>query len=765
MGWRARNRQKLLASFGAQTRATQVSKDLPFQATAYQNRASTFQIEAARQQSRVLLPVPDSYEVPVSRFRVLSHVDAVGWEAARMHLLALDEEGASLQIVDLRILPGQGERFSFQKRISEPQNSLFDGPRRSRVPSAAPKVQRPPKPAPPDGLTLEERLRWILTPPVNELLSDPQLCLPAHPFPYQTLGIWWLYERTNALLADEMGLGKTMQAIIAARLLWRNEFIQQILIICPKTLIPTWCAEIKKWWPQITGNIMLPGADRQFFLRLGTPNVVVKIINYEAIAREAEWLEAQQFSHDLIVIDEAQRIKNPNAKTSQAVKKLKALRRWALTGTPLENKVDDVLSIFDFVKSGLIDEGVELASIPSSIAPFMLRRRTDEVDIDLPDKSEQECEIELTKGQRQTYDIMEAERVVELNTKGDSITAAHIFALIRRLQQICNFDPLSGESAKLEQLLADLDEVRASNRKALVFSQFVDERYGLKRLAQRLAHDRYGVLELHGQTKQNERDRIKMQFETDPEIQVLLVSYKVGGEGLNLQAANYVFLFDRWFNPAVEEQAVKRVHRIGQTNKVFIRKFFCEDTFEERILRILAQKHRLFQNIIDAACPEANSLGLTEEEIFSLFNLSVRPRKGARKSAQRVRVNLNGMDPAQFEELAARLYEAQGFSVQRTGGSHDGGIDLLAERTSAGARERVVVQCKHQQANVGRPVLQQLWGVVSSDQSFTRGDLVTSAGFTSEAEGFANSKRLTLIDRELLAKLAREAGIADFGVD
>ncbi|MCY2950567.1 MAG: SNF2-related protein [Planctomycetota bacterium] len=553
-----------------------------------------------------------------------------------------------------------------------------------------------------------------------------------------------------------------MQAIIAARLLWRERFIRQILVICPKTLIPTWYSEIDKWWPQISGNIMLPGTDRQFFLRIGTPNVVIKIINYEAIAREAEWLDRQLFSHDLIIIDEAQRIKNPIAKTSQAVRSLHAERRWALTGTPLENSVDDVCSIFQFVKPGLIGDTTDPRVVSSRIAPFMLRRRTDEVDIDLPEKSEQDCEIELTGSQRRTYDQMESEGVVELNAKGDSITVTHVFALITKLRQICNCDPVSGDSAKLERLLGDLEEVRDSGRKALVFSQFVDEQYGLKHLAKELQQADYGILELHGDIKQSQREAVKERFQKQRDIHVLLVSYKVGGEGLNLQAANYVFLFDRWFNPAVEDQAVKRVHRIGQANKVFIRKFYCEDTFEERILKILARKRSLFRTVIDEACPEPDSFGLTEEEIFSLFNLSVRPKRGTPKSSPKVKVNLEGMDPLQFEELAARLYEAQGYTVQLTPRSHDGGIDLIAERISSGGRERVVAQCKHQQANVGRPILQQLWGIVSSDQSYSRGDLVTSSGFTSEAVAFAEGKRLTLIDRALLIQLARQADVADF---
>ena len=150
-------------------------------------------------------------------------------------------------------------------------------------------------------------------PPINELLNDPQLILPEKPFPYQVTGIKWLFDRKNALLADEMGLGKTMQAIIAARLLWREGLVNRILVVCPKTLIPNWHREIEMWWPEVSLNTFGVTGNRRFFLRLATPNIVFKIINYEALSREKDWVKDQQFTHDLIVLDEAQRIKNPNA--------------------------------------------------------------------------------------------------------------------------------------------------------------------------------------------------------------------------------------------------------------------------------------------------------------------------------------------------------------------------------------------------------------------------------------------------------------------
>ncbi len=671
-----------------------------------------------------------------------------------------------IQNIAIGSFPLTIHRFSFGKARREHRSSLFESlPQRAKHVSDMARVETPARPPSLHHASLEERLHWILTPPIHEILSDPQLALPERPFPFQVHGIKWLYDRENALLADEMGLGKTMQAIIAARLLWREERINQILVICPKTLISTWQTELAKWWPAVTGNVKIVGTDRLFELRLATRNITVKIINYDSLAREEpSEFQKDTYTHDLIIIDEAQRIKNAGSKTAQVVKAIKSSRRWALTGTPLENKVDDVISIFEFVRPGLLGRG-DQSLVTQRIPPYMLRRRTDEVKDDLPEKNEQDVGIDLDDEHQATYDKLEKEGVVELNHKGDTITVTHVFQLITKLRQVCNFDPQTGRSAKLDYLLEDLDEIRESGRKAIIFSQFVDSRYGLKRVAERLNSHRVKTLELHGEVPFRQRESVVNTFTADkvvpPAFPVLLLNYKVGGVGLNLQAANYVFLFDRWWNPAVEDQAVKRAHRIGQTQKVFVRRFFCRHTIEERILQKLAEKRRLFRNVIDESRLGPDSMGLSEEEIFSLFNLTVRPRSKS-SSSDTVTLMLDNMDSEQFELLVARLYERQGYIVHHLGGSHDGGIDILAEKTIAGATERVAIQCKHQQAKVGRPVLQQLWGVVSSDQTCTRGDLVTSSDFSAEGRAFAQGKRLTLMNCSAFMGLCREFKVAQF---
>jgi SNF2 family DNA or RNA helicase len=341
-----------------------------------------------------------------------------------------------------------------------------------------------------------------------------------------------------------------MQAIIAARLLYRSSHITQVLVVCPKSLFPNWKAEFRKWWPNVQFHISTAGqdVDRRRFLKLATNNAVVKIINYEKLAKEVEWLKRLDFTHDLVIIDEAQNIKNSSSAKAQAVKLLKASRRWALTGTPLENHLTDVISIFGFVSPGVLSADDSIQRVRSRISPFFLRRRTDEVIHDLPELIEQTVEIELSDNQRDAYERMERDAIVELNAKGDSITVHHIFAQILKLKQLCNFDPKTGQSAKIERLLEDLEEIAAAERKALVFSQFVEPPFGLKTVAAHLEQGGHRVLQFHGSIPDARRNSIKEEFCSSNAPRALLLNYKTGGVGLNLQVANYVFLFDRWWN-------------------------------------------------------------------------------------------------------------------------------------------------------------------------------------------------------------------------
>ncbi len=318
---------------------------------------------------------------------------------------------------------------------------------------------------------------------------------------------------------------------------------------------------------------------------------------------------------DLVVLDESQRIKNRAGATSEVVGSISRRRSWALTGTPVENSADDLVGIFEFLAPGFLSPDMKPRSMGQTVRDYVLRRTKDQVLEDLPPKLVHDESLELTPEQRESYRMAEEEGVVRLTELGDGVTIRHVFELILRLKQICNFDPLTGLSAKFERLEADLEEIAESGRKAIVFSQWVGT---IEKLAGRL--QRFGPLEYHGRIPSARRDGVIQRFRDDPGKHVILMSYGAGGVGLNLQFANYVFLFDRWWNPAVEDQAINRAHRIGVDGPVNVTRFLAVDTIEERIDRVLAEKRELFE-IIFSGAEGRRKLGLTQEELFGLFRL------------------------------------------------------------------------------------------------------------------------------------------------
>jgi len=244
---------------------------------------------------------------------------------------------------------------------------------------------------------------------------------------------------------------------------------------------------------------------------------------------------------------------------------------------------------------------------------------------DLPPKTVVTVPIELGARQRASYERARTEGVVRLCEGGDAITITHVLALITRLKQICNRCPESGESAKGKDLAERLEEVVGSGHKALVYSQWVDDHFGLGMLEERLPALR--PLRYSGQIEPGERERILHRFRSDPGARVLLLSLRSGGVGLNLQEASYVFHFDRWWNPSAERQAEDRAHRIGQASPVHVYRYVCVDTIEERIDEILEGKQRLFDTVVDDVSLDPGH-ALTPEELFGLFGLSVpRPRR------------------------------------------------------------------------------------------------------------------------------------------
>jgi len=489
------------------------------------------------------------------------------------------------------------------------------------VPVAAPDLTPPRKTGtrfqpPQDIVKLQDRLYYLLQPPLESLVSSGQLTFPYQPFPYQYQGVAFLYPRYAAILADEMGLGKTMQAITAIRLLLRSGEIRSALLICPKPLVTNWQREFAMWAPELPVSVIEGDQLRRRWL-WQQGNVPVKVANYELLLRDADVFRDRQTQFDLVALDEAQRVKNRDSTTSQVVRSIARTRSWALTGTPIENSPDDLVAIFEFVLPGHLNSSMQPRRIGRAARDYVLRRSKDTVLTDLPPKLYRDAELDLSPEQSETYRVAEEQGVVRLSQLGDALTIQHVFELVLRLKQICNFDPLTGTSSKLERLEADLEEVAASGKKAIVFSQWVQP---LEVMRRRLA--RFGPLEYHGKIPPKKRDATIEQFRSDRKRRVLLMSYGAGSVGLNLQFCSYVFLFDRWWNPAVEDQAINRAHRIGAQGPVTVTRMLTRGTIEERIQQVLDEKRQLFATVFSEADAPDN-LGLTQQEIFGLFNLAV----------------------------------------------------------------------------------------------------------------------------------------------
>jgi SNF2 family DNA or RNA helicase len=484
-----------------------------------------------------------------------------------------------------------------------------------------PRVEKPTRQKPPADLVLiKERMLTLLQPPLENLFAGKKLELPFKPFPYQMEGIAFLMPRTGALLADEMGLGKTMQAIVSLRLLLHAGDIRRALVVCPKPLVPNWLNEFKLWAPDVPVEV-IGGDSVARKVAWQVSKSPLKLVNYELLTRDAEFILDDSVSFDLVILDEAQRIKNEGNKTAEISKAILRQRSWALTGTPIENRPADLINIWAFVHPGEVPLDAPVKDLIRLTKDSILRRVKEDVMADMPPKRIQDVYLELAPGQKEAYELAESEGIVHLNDLGETITVQHVFELVMRLKQICNFDPRTGQSVKLDQLAADLAEVAESGRKAIVFSQWVEP---LELLAQHLRE--FGPLLYHGKVSHAERQAVLKAFQDDPAKHVILMSYGTGSVGLNLQFANYVFLFDRWWNPAVEDQAINRAHRIGQKSAVFVKRFITENTIEGRICEVLEHKRRLFEEIISQNGPPA-SLGLNEAEIFGLFSLKPPLRK------------------------------------------------------------------------------------------------------------------------------------------
>lgn len=467
-----------------------------------------------------------------------------------------------------------------------------------------------------DGLAL--RLGLALQPPLQIMLhTNGPLTWPAKLFPFQKEGVLTLLQSDQLLLADEMGLGKTIQAIAAIRLLAHRHEIRRTLIVAPAGLLEQWRSEVQKWAPELR-VITINGTPQERRWQWQY-QAHITLVSYDTLRSDGFNTSPTGPCHvvwDVMVLDEAQRIKNSGTEVAIICKKIARRRSWALTGTPLENSSDDVASILEFV-TGKQHSNTLLRPL---LNHHQLRRRKSEVLQELPPKISTTLRLPLSPAQHRAYQRAETEGLVALRAdkKAGEIAVENVLALITRLKQICNFEAASGDSAKLEDVQNRLQEITAAGHKALVFTQYTDALFGARRLGERLKQ--FSPLLYTGDLNNPQRNQIIDQFNTDPNKQVLILSLRAGGQGLNLQNASYVFHFDQWWNPATAQQAEDRTHRLGQTRHVHVYRYLMQDTIEERIAAVLADKTYLFDQLIDDAPMQAKPI-FSQEELLGLVGL------------------------------------------------------------------------------------------------------------------------------------------------
>ena len=443
------------------------------------------------------------------------------------------------------------------------------------------------------GQTLPEyrKLQLGIGELIRPLLLDPPDLEALYPF--QRQGVQWLASRKGAILADDMGLGKTVQAIAAIRLLFNRAVLRSALVVCPKGLIATWEREFLRWAPELGVAVVTPPAairERAWKAVVGRRHVL--LTNYEQLRNPPSVVH--RAAGDIIVADEAHRLRNRDARTTSGIFRLAPERFWALTGTPLERDLDDLATLLSLVvpkRFGPGDGKLHPSSLRSRARPYVLRRRKEDVLEELPPVLDTTEMLELSDAQARAYRTAVIQHRRTRGT-GDEL------ALLSRLQAVCDLDPESGRSSKVERILELLERIRTQNERAVVFSH----RLGPLRELQRRAVGRWGANAatlLVGEMDNDERDRAVTRFRRDAQALVLLASSRVGGEGLTLVEANHVFLFNQWWNPSANDQARDRVVRIGQRRKVRVHRFCCRGTIEEALEEILASKRELFADAVE----------------------------------------------------------------------------------------------------------------------------------------------------------------------
>lgn len=633
-----------------------------------------------------------------------------------------------------------------------------------------------------------------LQPPLGNNFNNA-IAFPFPLYPFQVDGVKFLHSSNTALLGDEMGLGKSIQTITAARLLFREGKISNACIICPKAVLTDWEKKIWEWAPEL--KVIKISGDKGQREMLWLVKAHFYICTYEALLKDvfdriktdndvrvhkkghsvtcenpecgkrmnvpyALFFESGNCPHcgysssypdpknitvssfDLLVLDEVQKTKNPSAKTTKAVRSVKSKYIWALSGTPLENKVEDLITICQTIKPDIFKNvnPYRQSELINSYKPIFLRRRKEDALQDLPPKITKEVWLDLLPSQQKKYDLAEQQGIIDLEGKGEQVTIQHVLALITRLKQICNYDLETNQSSKLDYLCEELDELTGQGDKALVFSQYPNET--LKRLLPHLKE--YNPNLYDGSLSDTQRTKIVEDFQNTDNSKLMLLSLKAGNAGITLTKANYVYHFDLWWNPAVMEQANDRAHRIGAKKEktVFVRYLLAENTIERRIFNLLESKRSLFRSIVDDLTETASNIKLTEEEIFGLFGLTKK-----KKQTNYSNNNFDNLDPIAFENFVADLFRKMGYHSQTTKRTGDGGTDIYAKLQTPTSIDDVIIQCKHKEdvtATVDVTKVRELFGVLEANHKLKTGYLITNGRFTSPCREFADGKPIELID-------------------
>ncbi len=453
--------------------------------------------------------------------------------------------------------------------------------------------------------------------------------------PYQKVGYQWLktlaYYGMGGILADDMGLGKTLQAIVYIC----SNPSEKTLIVCPTSLAYNWQEEFEKFAPSVRTKIISGTPEERYAAIEEAKEENVLITTYPLIRKDIEYYRKITFDH--FFIDEAQFIKNPGSLSAKAVKAVKAKHRFALTGTPIENALSELWSVFDFIMPGFFpryskfseiyekpimrgeDETV-MQELKLRTHPFILRRMKKQVLKELPDKTESMRMAEMTKKQRKIY-LSYLSRIQEEMKNNEELQAGgriQILSALTRLRQICCHpgtfvENYTGGSGKLDLLMEQLPDILDGGHSVIIFSQFTSM---LSIIAEGLDETGIAYYYLAGSTKAVDRRRYVKEF-NEGRVKVFLISLKAGGTGLNLVGADTVIHFDPWWNPAVEEQATDRAYRIGQDKQVHVIKYVMKDSIEEKIYQLQRRKKELSESVIDSGEVFINQL--SEKELLDLF--------------------------------------------------------------------------------------------------------------------------------------------------